>query len=128
MQLLDMRKAIGLLFMLTEMPPQPPEIPIPRSMADEARDGPGRILTIAEEGKLAGVLAFLASTSNDPRKVAALCLEESSDHKVLTIKLAANHGDLIRTKLHFEDIVRILEAVREGRLGLPLSSSDKTIL
>jgi hypothetical protein len=117
-RLLELRKAIGLLFMLTEIPPQPPENPIAAFVADEARAAAKGTLTLAEEERLAGVFAFLASTSNDPRKVAALCLEESLDHKVLILKLAANHGDLIHTKLCFEDIAQTLRAAHEGGYGL----------
>jgi hypothetical protein len=113
-QLLELRKAIGLLFMLTEIPPQLAENSIPASIADKARAPARRALTLAEEERLAGVFVFLASTSNDPRKVAALCLEESPDNGALTIKLAANHGDLTDTKLRFEDIARILRAAHEG--------------
>ena len=113
-RLLELRKAIGLLFMLTEIPPQPPKTPIPASIADQARAAARRTLTLAEEERLVGVFAFLASRSKDPRKVAALCLEESSDHKALIIKLAANHGDLAPTKLGFEDIARILRVAHEG--------------
>jgi hypothetical protein len=117
-RLLELRKAIGLLFMLTEIPPQPPENPIAALIADKARAAAKGTLTLAEEERLAGVFAFLASTSNDPRKVAALCLEESLDHKALVLKLAANHGDLIHTKLGFEDIAQTLRAAHEGGYGL----------
>jgi hypothetical protein len=116
-RLLELRKTIGLLFMLTKIPPQPLENPR-ASIADEARAAAKGTLTLAEEERLAGIFAFLASTSNDPRKVAALCLEESLDHKALILKLAANHGDLIHTKLGFEDIARTLRAAHEGGCGL----------
>jgi hypothetical protein len=116
--LLELRKAISLLFMLTEIPTQPPENPTVASIADEAHAAAKRTLTLAEEERLVGVFTFLASTSNDPRKVAALCLEESLDHKALILKLAANHGDLIRTKLGFEDIAQTLKAAHEGGCGL----------
>ena len=117
-RLLELRKVICLLFMLTEMPPRPSGNPTPASIADEARVAVRRTLTLAEEERLAGVFAFLASRSHDPRKIAALCLEESADHNELVIKLAANHGDLIRTKLGFEDIARILRAAHEGGFRL----------
>jgi hypothetical protein len=117
-RLLELRKAIGLLFMLTEVPTRPPENPTAASIADEAHAATKRTLTLVEEERLAGVFAFLASTSNDPRKVAALCLEESLDHKSLILKLAANHGDLTHTKLGFEDIARTLKAAHEGGCGL----------
>lgn len=110
------------------MPPKPPGIPIPVSTHNETRAATGRILTRAEEERLAGVFTFLASASNDPRKVSALCLEESSDPSVLTIKLAANHGGLIQTKLHFEDVAQILKAVHERKLHLPLLCRDSIVL
>jgi hypothetical protein len=111
--------------MLTEIPTQPPENPIVASITDESRAATKRTLTFAEEQRLAGVFAFLASTSNDPRKVAALCLEESLDHKALILKLAANHGNLIPTKLGFEDIARTLRAAHEGGYGLRSFRRDK---
>lgn len=39
-------------------------------------------LTLAEEERLAGIFAFLASTSNDHRKVAALCLHKANIGRV----------------------------------------------
>jgi hypothetical protein len=128
-RLLELRKAISLLFMLNEIPPQLAENPKPAPVADKAHAPARRALTLAEEERLAGVFVFLASTSTDPRKVTALCLEESSDHRALTIKLAANHGDLTDTKLHFENIARILSAAREGGFFLQRFRSDiRTIL
>jgi hypothetical protein len=116
--LLELRKAISLLFILTEIPAQPPENPTAAFKVGEAHAVAKRTLTLVEEERLVGVFAFLGSTSNDPRKVAALCLEESLDNKALILKLAANHGDLIRTKLGFEDIAQTLKAAHEGRCGL----------
>jgi hypothetical protein len=117
-RLLELRKGISLLFLLTETPTQPPEIPVVAPITDYTRALAKRTFTLAEEERLTGVFAFLASTSDDPRKVAALCLEESLDHQALILKLAANHGDLISTKLCFEDVARILKAAHEGGYDL----------
>ena len=103
-----LREAIILLYKLNDTP----ELPRENSMDDYLkRSGAsqGRLLIPVREKQLVETFAFLASASDDPRKVASLCIEENPDQRGLTIKLAANHGDLSHVKRGFEDMARILE-------------------
>jgi hypothetical protein len=73
-------------------------------------------LSIEREKQLVDHLAFLAGTEEDCRKVKAVCVEESSDHSSLTIRLASNTGDNFLTLNGFRDIAKILEeASSRGR-------------
>lgn len=115
LELLDLRKSIALLFMLNETPREASENEVPAFLQEEDRGASTRALTLLQEKELAGIFAFLAAASDDPRRVAALCLEESPNHDSLTIKIAANHGDLVATKVELEKIARILKCVHEGK-------------
>jgi len=105
-----LREAIILLYKLNDTP----ELPRENSMDDYLkRSGAsqGRLLIPVREKQLVETFAFLASASDDPRKVASLCIEENPDQRGLTIKLAANHGDLSLVKQGFERMARILERI-----------------
>ena len=61
--------------------------------------------------------AFLAATSDDPKKVVAACIEESEKNECLTVKLAINSGGLDHVIAGFERMAKILERVaRKGEL------------
>ncbi len=103
-----LREVILLLYKLNDTPEPPTE----NSIAEYIRRSDcsqERVLTPTRERQLVETFAFLAAASDDPRKVAALCIEESLDQRGLTINLAANHGDLSRVKQGFESMARILE-------------------
>jgi hypothetical protein len=117
---LDLRQSIGLLFMLNETPQEASLNEIPVYLRQGDNQSIARALTLSQEKELAGIFAFLAAMSDDPRKVAALCLEESLDHSALSIKVAANHGDLMQTKDGLEKIARILKTCHEGKSVLSL--------
>jgi hypothetical protein len=106
----DLREAIVLLYKLNNTPEQPSENSIDDYIA-RADALQGRLLPAVREKQLVETLAFLASASDNPRKVASLCIEENPDQRGLTIKLAANHGDLSSVKRGFEDMAKILQRV-----------------
>jgi hypothetical protein len=113
---LSLRKAIVLLFILNNLPEGLVENEALDLTRSEESQATSRLLSLSEEKVLTGVFTFLASTTNDPRKVTALCLEESVDHTSLTIRVSVNHGDLCSVKSGLEDVARILEAANKGTL------------
>jgi hypothetical protein len=112
---LDLRKSIGLLFMLNETPQEASMNEIPAFLKQEDHQSHARALTLSREKELAGIFAFLAGIFDDPRKVAALCLEESLNHNSLSIKIAANHGELTPTKEGLNKITQILGVCHQGK-------------
>ena len=96
-------ESITLLKMLTEVPGSQMENDLPQSL-DSARQ-----LSIEREKELVDNLAFLSATTDNPNKVMAICIEEDHDLHGMTIRLAANTGDLSKVNSGFKDIARILE-------------------
>lgn len=109
---LGLRTSIALLFMLTQVPSPPQSNPIPQCLVALENGLGNRVLSLLEEKRLVGVFTFLASTTKDPAKVAALCLEECTGGGSIKMRLAANHGDLLRVKKGFEDIAKVLKTVK----------------
>ena len=59
--------------------------------------------------------AFLSTTSDDSLKVMAVCVEEHYNGRGITIRVAANTGDLSAVTTRFIRLARALEhAVRRG--------------
>ena len=120
-----LREAIIFLYKLDNTP----EIPSETLMGDcVKRSGSPqeRLLTPVREKQLVETLAFLASASDDPRKVAALCIEEDPNQRGLTITLAANHGDLSLIERGFEGMTRILQRIsRRGECLLVAFTSPE---
>src|SRR5436190_11949796 len=105
-----LREAISLLYKLNNTPEPPTENSIDDYIRRNAASQ-GRLLTLVKEKQLVETFAFLASSSDDPRKVTSLCIEENPDQRGLTINLAANRGDLSHVKQGFENMARILERI-----------------
>ncbi len=78
---------------------------------------PGRILDLQREKELAESFAFLAATTDDPKKVVAACVEEGEDQACLTVRLAMNSGNLNHVVAGFERMAKIFERfARTGQL------------
>jgi hypothetical protein len=69
--------------------------------------------------KLTGAFCFLASTTKDPRKVAALCLEENIERTSVTLRIAANNGDLSRTLAGLTDVLAIMKEAQHSKFPFP---------
>lgn len=76
-----------------------------------------RVMSLQREKELAESLAFLASWSDDPAHIVAVCTEENSGRDGITIRLAVNSGSLERVIEGFQKMARILERI--ARQGLP---------
>ena len=98
-----------LLLSLSEVPGAKLENALPR------QDGLW-ILSAYQERQLADDFAFIASTSDDPNQVKAVAVEENPDGRGLTVRIAANSGNLVRTVQGLQTIVNIMhQARRRGR-------------
>ncbi len=93
----------------------PSEISI-SDLVDHSGDKVPRVMSLQREKEVAESLAYLASWSDDPAHVVAVCTEESSGRDGITIKLAVNSGSLDKVIEGFQKMARILE--KTARKGL----------
>ena len=68
-----------------------------------------RVLSLKDERRLVEILTYWASTSSDPRKVIALCIEERLNGQSMIIRLAVNHGTLENVEAGLKSMKKILE-------------------
>ena len=104
------------------------EPPSEVSIADAASTAAGtrqRVLSLQREKELAESLAFLASWSDDPRHVVAVCTEESAEGNGISIRLAVNRGSLENVERTFQNIATTLGGV--SRRGGALFCFENTI-
>ena len=94
---------ITLLWTLCKVPDRPKENQI------SGNDVKGRQLPLDRERQLVESFAFLSATTDDPRQVMAVCIEEDPDKIGMTIRLASNTGDLSQVTEGFNGIARTLE-------------------
>jgi len=126
-KVLNIRKTISLLFLLTKAPAGLPAKGHETIPPYETERRPNPPLSFDLEMNLVEVFTFLASTTNDPYKVAALSLESQIEagRTVYWLKIAANHGELESTKHGLERIFGIvrrdLAQERIKKLGSPLN-------
>lgn len=107
-----------LLQLLNRTPEKPSEINLSKSEARE-KDFSERILDLQREKELAESFAFLAATTNNPKKVVAACVEEGEGKEYLTVRLAINNGDLNHVVAGFERMAKVFERVtRTGELDV----------
>ena len=101
--------------MLNEVPEKPCE----NKLGDlESREGmsSGRSLTLQREKELAESFAFLAATTDDPKKIVAACVEEDKASGCITVRLAVNNGGLDNVKAGFEKMSAIFkQATKRGK-------------
>ncbi len=82
----------------------------PRENSIREVDNSWRQLSIEREKTIADLLSFLSATHDDNSKIMAVCIEESPEHKHLTIRIASNTGDCAYVKDGLNEIARILES------------------
>ena len=110
MQQLCLAQNILILQILNETPVPPSENSVDEYAASRICNF-DRVLSLAHERRLVEILTYWASSSDDPKKVMALCIEETKGKKAMVIRLAANHGGLEATKAAFYAMKIILEKV-----------------
>lgn len=105
----QLRKSIDSLYRRHKVPEAPTKNTI-NPETDQTRS-----LTFSQEKDIASNLAFLSATSDDSRKIMAVCVEEHSSGEGITIRIASNSGDLSAVKAGFIKVGEILEqAARRG--------------
>lgn len=72
-----------------------------------------RAFSLQREKQLAESFAFLAATTDDPKKIVAVCVEEDEEKRSLTVRLAINNGNLDDVKPGFERMSKILQRVMQ---------------
>ncbi|PVH76494.1 hypothetical protein DL98DRAFT_641391 [Cadophora sp. DSE1049] len=110
-ELQQLQAKIILLQALNDTPSQPAE----KSLQEDARQNSrsaSRILSLSREKELAENLAFIASTTDDPRKVLALAIEEENNGQGMNITLAVNNGGLENVRTGFEKMAKVLHNIR----------------
>lgn len=99
-------ETIVILWTLTDVPGGPAVQKPPHTPSE----GPAtRQLSFEREKSFVEILAFLSGTSDDPSKVMAVCIEESSTGDSLTIRLATNSGNCLKVLDGFRRMANILE-------------------
>ena len=107
-KVLNIRKTIGLLFLLANVPVGPSLNALESESPCKTETWASPPLSLAMEVSSVEVLPFLVSATNDPYKVAALSFESQmkAGTAVHRLKIAANHGGLEPTKYGLEHISR----------------------
>ncbi|MCJ1437405.1 hypothetical protein MMC27_006792 [Xylographa pallens] len=108
MEQLRLAQDILILQALDETPVPPSENSIDHYAASHA-SGPARVLSLVHERRLVEILTYWASSSDDPKKVIALCIEENRNGQAMIIRLAVNHGNLDQVKVGLEAMKVTLE-------------------
>ena len=109
---------IILLKLLNHTPERPSAIDMSERAAETDRLSK-RVLSLEREKQLAESFAFLAATTDDPRKIVAACVEEGEEGSSLTVRLAVNNGDLDVVRERFKKMANSLERVaRAGSSNL----------
>ncbi|EPE34262.1 hypothetical protein GLAREA_07275 [Glarea lozoyensis ATCC 20868] len=98
----QLRGSISHLGRLNPVPEQPREHILVSS-------GSTHQLSISRENEITSNLAFLSAIRDDSLKVMAVCIEEASNGKEITIRIASNTGDLSEVTSGFKRLARSLE-------------------
>ncbi|EFW15116.1 hypothetical protein D8B26_004535 [Coccidioides posadasii str. Silveira] len=114
---------IALLALLNPKEPVP-ENPIPSKFIDDGRAS-HFILSFEDERRTAEAFAILLSNTDNPRKVGAVCVEQSLDGHSLTIRTAVNAGPQTDRKDAF---ARITSALRKASCSEPLKKQEDVLL
>jgi hypothetical protein len=107
---------ITLLWMLNEVVEKPHEnsLGISMSRVDETRH-----LSLQREIEIASNLAFLSATTNNNKKVMAVCVEETRNGEGIIFRVASNTGDLSRVEEGLKALGRTLEKSARRGQALP---------
>ena len=104
---IQLRENVILLERLSKEPERPTENPLPQLSSQP--QGPVRQLTFQRERDLVDNLAFISASSDDSKKVVAVCIEEHSNGQGSSIRVAINDGDISELSTGLKRIARTLE-------------------
>lgn len=94
---------VTMLWTLNDLPEQPKDNTVRRESVENRQLAPER------ERQLAENFSFISAATDNMRRVMAVCVEEDSDKKGITIRLASNTGDLSTIKEQLDGIAKTLE-------------------
>jgi hypothetical protein len=114
----QLQQSIINLQQVDEFPEKPRENILSREI-DASRQ-----LSIVREKEIACNLAFLSATSDNSLKVMAVCIEEHSNERGITIRVASNTGDLSVVTAGLGSLARVLEEAARRGLVDPLPSNS----
>jgi hypothetical protein len=114
---MGLAETTALLRMLNGEPDPPAENPLPTGNAHFESQRQTRVLTLKHERDLVDNLAFLLSAfGDDPKRVIAVCVEESWGGDSMTVRMAMNAGDMVMVTEGLRKMTRVLE--QEAAQGL----------
>lgn len=102
---LSVAENIALLRKTCNKPIPPTRNELPQSAPEE-----GRVLSMRQELDIVSCLSYLASHSDRPERVMALCIEERGKGKGLTVAVATNTGELTYLQEGIQSIAKVLES------------------
>lgn len=73
-----------------------------------------RVLSLRQERRIAEAFVLLASSSDDPKRIMAACIEEGEDGRSMTVKLAVNHGELDEVRQHLQGMGHLLQQTNKA--------------
>ena len=111
-----------ILLQLLNRTPEKPSVTSLSELKAPEDDLSERILDLQREKELAESFAFLAATTDDPKKVVAACVEEGEKNECLTVRLAINNGGLDHVTAGFDRMAKIFERVA-GKCSPSLTSA-----
>jgi hypothetical protein len=93
------------------------ENPIPptRNEPPDGRNGENRKLEFEAELEIVNCLSYLATYSDHPGQVMALCVEENEESRGLVVSIATNNDDVSDLKRGVRNIVDVLQRQALGR-------------
>jgi hypothetical protein len=104
-------ETIGILWTLTDVPEA---TGIHNTSRSSVNNDKTRQLSFEREQAIVEILAFLSGTTDDPSKVMAVCIQESSAGDSVVIRLASNSGKCASVLAGFRRMATILEQSSRG--------------
>ncbi|KAI9661755.1 MAG: hypothetical protein M1821_008994 [Bathelium mastoideum] len=96
---------IALLAQFPKVQNSPSTNPIPSKFTKPRSGSEVRSLTFEQERRTAEVFAFLLATTDDATAVGAVCIEETSDRRSITVRSAVNSGAQNKRKEAFRKLI-----------------------
>jgi hypothetical protein len=105
----QLQESISRLWRLNKVPQEPEDNPLVYEGALQ------RHLSISREAEIASNLAFLSAATDNSLQVMVVCVEERTDGRGATVRIASNTGDLTTVTSGMRMLATTLErAARRG--------------
>jgi hypothetical protein len=117
---LRLAETIALLQKTCDKPISPTRNKLPDNAPND-----GRKLSVKQELKVVSCLSYLASYSDKPDRVMALCVEEYPDHQGIKVALATNTGSTVWLEQGVRSILEVLQLQARGLYATGISCSSR---